>query len=239
MAFVRMINSQQPWANPDVRKAANYAVDVESIISALNGGNGQRLASLLAPESIGYDPDLKPYDFDADKAKKLIQNADLAYSLRTTLQITDAADADIAQAIASQLNDVGFRVSVDQVDQTTFNQTWQNDVDDSGALKTILALRLVTWRPLFDPQSLLDLMFTSSGALSRFSDTDIDQDLDDAGKDTDPDRRAERFRTVASLYHDNPPAIFLWNLTATYGISKQLTGWQPRPDEYLLPLRTA
>ena len=239
VAFVRMIDSQQPWANTDVRRAANYAVDVDSIITALNGGNGQRLASLLAPESIGFDPNLKPYDFDTDKAKGLIQNADLAYSLRTALQISDPADADIAQAIASQLNDAGFRVSVDQVDQTTFNQTWQNDTDKSGGLATILALRLVTWRPLFDPQSLFDLMFTSFGPLSRFSDTDIDRDLIEASKETNPDQRAEQFRTIASLYHDNPPAIFLWNLTATYGLSKQLTGWQPRSDEYVLPLRTA
>jgi hypothetical protein len=37
--------------------------------------------------------------------------------------------------------------------------------------------------------------------------------------------------------HDNPPGIFLWNLTALYGVSTGLTGWQARPDDYILPLR--
>jgi peptide/nickel transport system substrate-binding protein len=226
LAFIRLISSIQPWANAQLRQAANYAVDVDSIIQSLLGGRGQRLATLLAPESIGYDPDLAPYEYDPDKAREILK-AELEKGLTARMQITAGANQAVAEAIAAQLADVGIRARIEVVDQTTFNEGWQ-DAD--------YPMRMVTWRPVFDPQSLFSLMFTTDGFLSLHSDSDMDALIAAAGTDSDPDSRASRFREIGQIMHDNPPAIFLWNLTALYGVSTDLAGWSPRPDEYILPL---
>ena len=39
-------------------------------------------------------------------------------------------------------------------------------------------LRLVTWSPLYEPHSLLSLVFASDGALSRYSNDDVDALID-------------------------------------------------------------
>ncbi len=233
ITFIRLINSQQPWANAELRKAANYAVDVDGIIQSLLGGRGQRLATLLVPESLGYDPNLAPYDYDPDKATQILKDAELTTGVSVRLQITAGASQAIAEAIAAQLGEIGIRTTVDVVDQAAFNESWK---EETGTTPKQALMRLVTWRPLFDPQSLFNLMFTTTGFLSLFSDTDMDAMIAAAGTDTDPASRAERFREIGQVMHDNPPAIFLWNVTALYGVSTGLTGWTPRPDEYILPV---
>ncbi|HEV2528921.1 MAG TPA: ABC transporter substrate-binding protein [Thermomicrobiales bacterium] len=228
MAFVRIINATQPWANVEIRRAANLAVDVDSIIQNLLGGRGQRMATMLTPESIGYDPDLAPYEYDPEGAREIMERADPEESYEAIIQITAGASQEAAEAIAAQLVEIGIPATVDVVDQTTFNEDWKNED---------VAMRMLSWRPLFDPQSLFSLMFTTFGFLSLHSDTDLDDMIAMAGTDPDPESRAERFREIGRIMHDNPPAIFLWNLTAVYGVSNGLTGWVPRPDEYILPLQ--
>ena len=228
MAFVRIINATQPWANVEIRRAANYAVDVDAIIQNLLGGRGQRMATMLAPESIGYDPELAPYDYDPERAREIMERADPEEAYEAIIQITAGAGQPIAEAIAAQLVEIGIPATVAVVDQTTFNEDWKNEE---------IAMRMLTWRPLFDPQSLFSLMFTTFGFLSLHSDTDLDDMIAMAGTDPDPDSRSERFREIGRVMHDNPPAIFLWNLTAVYGVSNGLTGWEPRPDEYILPVQ--
>ncbi len=234
LTFVRLPNSVQPWANNALRRAANYAIDVDGIIQSLLGGRGQRLATLLAPESLGFDPALAPYQYDPDMARQLLSDAELDTGLAAQLQITAGANQAVAEAIAAQLGEVGIRTTVDVLDQATFNEGWQDEQTNDVPKRTYL--RLVTWRPVFDPQSLFNLMFTTTGFLSRFSDTDLDAMITSAGTDNDPASRAERFREIGQVMHDTPPAIFLWNVTALYGVSTGLTGWQPRPDEYILPV---
>ncbi len=68
-----ILNAQDgPTANVKVRQAINYAVDVDSILKNVVGGYGVRIATLLIPQDVGYDPNLKPYPYDPEKAKKLL-----------------------------------------------------------------------------------------------------------------------------------------------------------------------
>lgn len=230
LAFVRLVSAGEDWSIAALRQAANYAVDVDVIVETLLGGQGQRLATLLTPESLGYDATLAPYPYDPDGARELMAGAGLTRGVSAELQITPDANQAVAEAIAAQLSQVDIRTSVTVVDATEFNGSWKDEGSD---------VRLVSWRPLFDPQSLFSLMFSTLGFLSRFSDTDIDAMIAAAGTDPDPASRAERFREIGQAMHDNPPAIFLWNLTAVYGVRRDLSGWAARPDEYILPVGAA
>ncbi len=66
---------QSPVANPKVRQAINYAVDVDSIIKNVLEGQGIRIATPLTSKHFGYDPKIKPFPFDPAKAKKLLAEA--------------------------------------------------------------------------------------------------------------------------------------------------------------------
>lgn len=58
-----------------VRQALNYAVDWDAILEAIYHGRAHRLATSFLPSGFGYDPDLKPYPYDPEKAKALLTEA--------------------------------------------------------------------------------------------------------------------------------------------------------------------
>ncbi len=67
-----------PLDNAKLRQAVNYAVDWDAIIQGVLLGNGTRIATVLPPWTVGFDPSLKPYPYDPDKAKSLMKEAGFA-----------------------------------------------------------------------------------------------------------------------------------------------------------------
>jgi peptide/nickel transport system substrate-binding protein len=58
-----------------VRQALNYAVDRQVIIDQVLLGEGRPMASDVSPDSWGYDPSVKQYEFSPDKARQLLDAA--------------------------------------------------------------------------------------------------------------------------------------------------------------------
>jgi peptide/nickel transport system substrate-binding protein len=230
-AFVRVATDVEPFSEPRVRQALNHAVDVDAIVQALLLGNGKRLASLFVEGGLGYDPKLAPFAFDPEKAKSLLAEAGLADGFATQLEHTTDANPDLIAAIAGQLADVGIEVELQPRDTAAFNQTWK----DSNAAP----LRFVTWRPLFDPYTLLSLVVSNQGFLSRYSSDAAQALIDAAAVEPDPAKRAETYQQLAQVLQDDPAAIYLYNLTALYGTAADVPEWTRRPDDYIIATKGA
>ena len=227
-AFVRIPTDVAPFDNQLVRLALNHAVDVEAIIASLLGGNGVRLPNLFVPGGLGYDADLAPHAYDPELAKQLLADAGYADGFSTRLAHTTSERADLAAAIAGQLGVAGIDVELEPIETATFNATWQ---DPEAA-----PLRLLTWRPLYDPYTLLSLVISNSGFLSRY-DNAAAQSLIEAGAiEPDPEERDRIYRELGVVLHDSPAGIYLWSLTSFYGLDRDAPSWTPRADDWILPL---
>jgi peptide/nickel transport system substrate-binding protein len=230
-SFLRVVNDVAPFDNPIVRQALNHAIDVETIGEALISSEVHRLASLFPDQrSIGFDPDLPVFDFDPDRARELLAEAGYEDGFETRLQYTGGSQDDLMQAIAANLSEVGIEVTIETTELATFNGSWQ---DPESA-----PLRYVTWRPVYDPHTLLSLMFASTGPLARFADDEADALISAASIESDPVARNGLYQDLGRYFHESPPAVFLWNLTAIYGVKDFGAGWQPRGDEYVIPTTT-
>ncbi|MBA2468167.1 MAG: ABC transporter substrate-binding protein [Chloroflexia bacterium] len=231
ISFLRVVNDVAPFDNPLVRQALNHAIDAETIGTALVSTEVRRLASLYPDErAIGFDSELQPFTFDPDRARELLAEAGLQEGFETRLQYTGGGVDAVMQAIAANLVDVGITVSIETTELATFNGSWQ---DPNSA-----PLRYVTWRPVYDPHTLLSLMFASTGPLSRYADERADELIASASVKVDSADRAEVYRELGRHFQESPPAVFLWNLTAIYGAKGFGDGWRPRGDEYVIPTRT-
>jgi peptide/nickel transport system substrate-binding protein len=225
-AWVRVPTDAAPFSDVKVRQALNYAVDVDAIVAALYGGNGQRLANFFAPGGLGFDPALAPYTFDPNKARALLSEAGYANGFDTTLDYAATDPRDLAEAIAGQLGDVGVRVKTQAQEIATFNAAWK---DPKAA-----PLRLATWRPLFDPYTLLNLVVSNQGFLSRYDSPTVQPLIDAFSTEVDVAKRADVARQLGQALHDDPAAIYLFNLTALYGLASDAPAWTPRPDDYII-----
>jgi len=229
-SFLRLVNDVPPFDDPMVRVAINHAIDVDSIGSALVSPKVHHLASIFPDErSIGFDADLVPLSFDPELARQMLAEAGHTDGFAATLQYTGGGRNDVMEAIAANLFDVGIDVTIESTELATFNGSWQDP--DSGEL------RFVSWRPLYDPHTLLNLMFSSAGPLSRFSDEEVDRLIAEGGTEVDPDRRQAIYEELGQYFQESPPVVCLWNLTTTYGVRDGGIQWTPRGDEYLLPMR--
>lgn len=230
-SFLRVVNDIAPFDNPLVRQALNYAIDVETIGQALVSTASRRLASLFPDDrAIGFDASLAPFAFDPDRARELLAEAGYGDGFDTRLQYIGGSVDDVMEAIAANLADVGISVSIETTDLATFNGSWQ---DPESA-----PLRYVTWRPVYDPHTLLSLMFASAGPLTRHADERTDELIAAAAVAVIPEERAALYQELGRHFQQSPPAVFLWNLTATYGVKDFGEGWAPRGDEYVIATST-
>jgi peptide/nickel transport system substrate-binding protein len=225
VAFVRIATDTPPFDDVRIRQAVNYAVDVDAIREALLANSGRRLPNLFVPGGLGFDPGLAPYPYDPDKARALIEET--GYSdITCTLDVTNSERKDIVEAIAAYLTEVGIETAVEVQEIATFNGGW---ADPQAA-----PLRFATWRPMFDPFNLLFLVFSQSGFLSRHVNPNIQPLIDQAAVEIDPVMRADLYRQVGKAMYDEPAALYLWDLTALYGVAADVN-WSPRPDDAIVP----
>ncbi|MGC4105931.1 MAG: ABC transporter substrate-binding protein [Thermomicrobiales bacterium] len=227
-SFVRLITDQPPFDNTSVRTAILHAIDVESIAQALISPNAHRLASIYPDQrAMGFDPSLAPHAYDPDLAKSMLNDAGLGDGFDVDFEITTAARQDVAEAISGMLGDVGIRCTIKALEYTEFNQTWK----DGSA-----PLRMVTWSPLYDPSTLLGLVFAKDGYLSRYTNVEANELIAQAATETDVAKRTSLYQQLGRVMHDDPAAIYLWNMTGIYGVSSRAQAWSMRGDEIVLPV---
>lgn len=226
-AMIRIPTDVAPFDNLAVRQAMNHAVDVEGILSALLAGNGIRLPNIFVPGGLGWDEALAPYAYDPEKARALLAEAGFADGFPTRLAFASSEREDIVAAIAGNLEAVGIRCQVEPTEIATFNATWK---DPEAA-----PLRYLSWRPMFDPYTALNLLISDAGFLSRYANPEAQALIAAAAAEAEPAARAALYRDLGLILRDQPAGIYLYGLTALYGAAADLPGWKPRPDDYIIP----
>lgn len=228
-AWIRIATDVEPWSDARVRQAANMALDIESITQALVSPEARRLASIHPDErSMGFDPNLSPYVYDPEQARTLLEEAGFGDGFDTQLEVTTGASQAVAEAIVAQWQEAGIRAEIVVSEYAAFNANWADPAAPP--------LKLSTWRPLYDPHTLLSLVWATEGYLSRYDNPAADELIASASLETDPQARASTYQELAGVMHEDAAAVFLWNLVSNYGVADEVGGWQPRGDEWVLPL---
>lgn len=226
--FIRIATDTAPFDDVHVRQALNLALDLDAFIGVLVHEGTERLATLLpGPESLGFDPNLAPFAYDPDAARSLLAEAGFADGLDVQLEVSSDASLPVCEAIIGQWAEVGIRTELVLSDYGTFNANWNNPESP--------ALRMASWSPLFDPSTLLNLVWQSDGVLSRYSNPEADE-LIATGGSVFGEEREQAYRELGAVLHEDAAAVFLWNLAHVAAVSKDATAWTPRPDQWLLAL---
>ncbi|MBI4608404.1 MAG: hypothetical protein HY726_05285 [Candidatus Rokubacteria bacterium] len=92
-----------PLKDRRVRQAINYGVDKEALIKSVLEGNGFAIGGPLTPVMLGYDPEVKAYPYDPERARRLLAEAGYAQGLSLTLNTPSGRylkDKEVAEAIA-------------------------------------------------------------------------------------------------------------------------------------------
>ena len=177
--FNQMRHDVEPFSDPMFRRALNYAIDLDQIIDQVLQGFGTPLGQPTLPAFLGYNDEIDPYPQDQALADQLIEQA--GYEGEEIVLETPVGrylgDVDVAQAIAGQVDDLDtISASVEQREFANL----AGEVTD-GDIETNPNWYLLGWgNATFDASQTLIPLLTTDGAVSSFSNEELDRFIDEA-----------------------------------------------------------
>jgi peptide/nickel transport system substrate-binding protein len=119
--------------DPRVREAIDLAIDRKAIVEQVLEGHGKPTRGFFPPAIPGFAPELTDkITFDPERAKSLLREAGFDARKRPAIKISTPSgryvkDREIVEAVAGYLEDVGFKVQVEVLDWTVYNNKLVGD----------------------------------------------------------------------------------------------------------------
>lgn len=235
--FGEEFNAEPGWEaiqNPEVRVALQYAVDVETICSALLGADCERASSMVNPPN--NNPNLEPYAFDPAQAEALLDAAGYPRGedgVRFQIKFQGPRgrylnDANVVQAIGQYLTDVGVQTEVELLD-------WTSEYVPLVREKKLGPLFFLgsggsTWSALYD---MADLSAPDAGTNYTNWGNEEWFELWDQTAGKTPDEERVLVDQMLEVFYNDPPWLLLYFQPDFYGVSSRLD-WAARRDEQIV-----
>jgi peptide/nickel transport system substrate-binding protein len=214
-----------PFQKLQVRQAANYAVDKKMIVDKVLSGNGKLIEGPLNPMHFGFDPDLKGYTYDPEKAKKLL--AEAGYPNGVEVDITCYMDMDVVEAIQGFWGKVGIKANIKD---TRSNVAGTVEMERQGKLKDSSIWNWGSYS-VFDADSLFMFWFHKDGQESYASSPELAPILESARKTLDENKRKQLYAQAQKIAVDEAYWLPLYARYTIEGVSRKLV-YEPAGDEY-------
>ena len=109
---------KEPFDDPRVRQAFNHAIDTETIIDVVLGGKGVPAIGYLPSSSFAFDPDLKGYPYDPERAESLLAEVGYEDGIEVPIMTSEHPEwgLPIVEAIMPYLNAVGITLKPETMD---------------------------------------------------------------------------------------------------------------------------
>jgi peptide/nickel transport system substrate-binding protein len=229
MDFLALNLNREYLQNLDVRKAKIHAIDRQGIVDAVLLGEAEVVnSSIFGPEWMGVPEGLEPYPYDPELATSLLDGSGFDKSQEISIMIipgeNPAKDAALA-IMQEQLNQVGFNISILQVDVAELIRRYidENDFDILYNAGGVFRADPSISGTYFDTAN-----FTPSGGNgSHYSNPRVDELLAQGRAQTDLEERKATYTEIAQILNADLPWIYLWSPNSIYGFRNTLQGFSP------------
>jgi peptide/nickel transport system substrate-binding protein/oligopeptide transport system substrate-binding protein len=192
-----------------VRQALNYALDRERICNGVMEGRAVPAKGPVPKGMKGWNPDLKGYSYDPERARRLL--AEAGYPGGKGLPVfplhfnPQPGNPEVAEAMQAMFAEVGIETVIHQMDWGAY----QNFVDESKA--TLFRMAWILDYP--EAENFLYPLFHSKylgsdGNYARLNNPEIDRLLDAARSATDLDEEIRGWRKAEEAIVEEAPWIF-------------------------------
>lgn len=227
------------FSDQRVRQAITYAVDRQGIIKGVLLGLGQICTGPFPPESWAFNPDVRKYPYDPDKAKGLLADAGwkdhdgdgildkdgtkFAFTLLTNQG--NEQRAKCAQIIQQNLKQIGIEVKINIVEWQAF---LHNFIDQRRFEAIILG-----WALSRDPD-LFDIWHSSKTSPQEFNfisyeNPEVDRLIEDGVKTFDIEARKRIYHKIHAILAEEQPYTFLYVADALPIIHQRFKGIKKAP----------
>ncbi|NLK08644.1 MAG: hypothetical protein GX316_08095 [Firmicutes bacterium] len=233
--FLELNYNKPPFDDIRVRKAINYALDIETAVQLLYEGRATRIPNALSPQAFAYHEGLELYEYDPEKAQALLVEAGHPNGFEFEIDVVDAyrSRAEIYQAMLQQ---VGIKAKIRTWPTLgAVRETWMG-----AKQKPVSEQRdafLNDWgNASLDPFDIIIPKFHSDaqglgrGNFGGFNDPKVDALLEASLIAATEEEREAIFKQVQEIIYACVPMVFEFVTHELHGVRNHVKNWRPSPD---------
>ncbi len=223
--------SKSPVQNLKVRQAISHAIDIDTLIKTVMGGNANRTAAVLSPQHFGYDKSLEnPYPYNVEKARQLLKEAKFPFEQPLRLVTYTGSIQNpraLIEAVAGYLSKVGIKTNVN-----VFSDIGMWDRIGREGKQSDLSIHSWGGGGVYDADAVYYPYFRKGQPFCYGSSPEMTKWLDQARGTLNVDARKKLYHNVGSYINDQALAVPFWSQYVILGINKRVI-YEAPPDEFL------
>jgi ABC-type dipeptide transport system, periplasmic component len=240
------ISAVEEFQDRRVRQAVSHAINTEAIVNQIYSGFATQASQALPPNVLGHNDDLEPYPYDPEQAQSLLEEA--GYSDGFSFELAtfqnprgyNPSPIQTAEAVASNLGDVGIEVDINQQSFAPFLEYtaqgrhdacflgWYTDNADPDNFAYVLLHPQVEDSELTEGEhwASFDAEGYNTSNRSGWADREYMELVEQAQQSADEAERASLYNDAMQVAHDEAPWVFLDHAEELRGVSDQVSGFQ-------------
>jgi peptide/nickel transport system substrate-binding protein len=238
LVYLNLDREEDPFfQNKEIRQALLYGLDRQSLIDTSLDGQGLIADSPIPSMSWAYDPSVRQYSYDPERAiglldasgwvdtdGDLIRDQDGVPLAFTLLASEDPAQTAMAQAMARQWRAIGVDASVRPVGAGLVPNYIRPRHFDAVLIEVVLTA---------DPDPYPWWHSTQIGSqglnFAGFANEEADVLMEEIRSSIDPQRRMELFHAFQQLFAEEVPSLLIYYPIYTYAVDTQVKQVQLSP----------
>jgi len=232
--YLSMNTLKKPYDDVRIRQAMNYAINKAAFVKVVWNGYGEKATSVIAPK-VGFYSKQSEYNFDLEKAKKLMKEAGAEKGFKTTLWVSNSSTSvKAAEFIQQQLAQINIKVDVVPMESGTMSdKLWGPQKPEDAAVELYYggwspSTGDADWgiRPLLGGKEAFPPFNYNT---AYYNNDKVNEALKKALQTADSNVREEAYKEAQKIIWDDAPWV-------TLGVSETLAGKKNYLDGiYLLP----
>ncbi|RME82033.1 MAG: ABC transporter substrate-binding protein [Planctomycetota bacterium] len=233
VGYLAMNTRKKPFDNVKVRRAIYQAINRKAIVKAVYEGFGKVAVNPLPPTIWAYNPNIKDYEYNPEKAKELLAQAGYPNGFETDLWAMPVprpympSGRKIAEAIQADLAKIGVKVKIVSYDWGIYLEKVE---------KGEHSMALLGWTgDNGDPDNFLYVLLSSQSTkvpasnIAFYSNPEFDRLLEKAKRITLRDRRRELYWKAQEIFHRDVPWVPIAHSIVVEPMLKNVQGFKLDP----------
>jgi peptide/nickel transport system substrate-binding protein len=209
------LNHNREWGDKRLRQALRYGIDVKTILETIYPG--ARPAYTMFPQSWATPDDLNPYEFDPEKAKKLLKEA--GWSGREVdfiYHYGDELNQNLIIAIQQYLADIGVKLAPRKIDPAGIHALRQSGEWDTGYMAHGMGIDPATGEPA--------VRSTGGAETFGYSNKEVDALFEKGKALRTREERAPVYQQISRILNEDMPNIWLWYDIRPLAFNRRVVG---------------
>lgn len=224
---------KKPFHKKKVRQAINHAVNKKGLIKSFYANLAEPAKNPMPPSLWGYNDKVEEYEYDLDKAKKLLKEAGYEDGFEVEFYAMPEPrpympdGRKIAEYIQADLKKIGIKTKI-------VSPEWQSYLEDTQEGKHEMAL--LGWTgDNGDPDNFLYVLLDKDNTkipaqnISFYKSDKLHDILIEAQKETDQSKRTEYYQKAQEIIHEDAPWVPLVYATPPLAGQSYVKGYVPHP----------